>query len=350
MAEEVLPAGRVIDLRRAAGVLAYVGGLTAYIYVLGLPKQAIEVAGWIGLGTVAWDVRRPVREHLRFLRDWWPPFAVFVVYLYSRGLSDDLGIFSVHVTEPIEAERWLFGGVLPTEYLQAHLCGVPCERSMPPQWYDVVLTTVYYSHFFAALGVAAYLWKRNRPQWVRYMRRYLLIISSAVVCYVVYPMAPPWMASRDGYITEDISRITGRGWFDLGKATSGTAHQSVSAVGNQVAAMPSLHAGLAIFVAWWGITRLSGPRRWLLLLYPLAMSFMLVYYAEHYVIDAIAGAVLVAAAMGACALWERRRPVPEADRLPTEATGSSEIPDDPVDAPRERLDIGRVDRGIHRDP
>jgi len=314
MAEEVLlPARRVVDGPRAAGVVAYVGGLTAYMYFFGLPKQAVEVVGCIYLGTVSWDVRRPVREHVTFLRDWWPPFVVFLVYLYSRGLSDDLGIFSVHVTEPVEADRWLFGGTLPTEYLQAHLCGIPCERSMPPRWYDVVLTTVYYSHFFAALGVAAYLWKRNRPQWVRYMRRYLLIISSAVVCFVVYPMAPPWMASRDGYITEHVSRITGRGWFDLGKAAGGTAHQHVSAVGNQVAAMPSLHAGLALFVAWWGIGRLRGGLRWLLLLYPLAMSFMLVYYAEHYVVDALAGALMVAVVMGGCALWERRRPAPEAE-------------------------------------
>ena len=53
--------------------------------------------------------------------------------------------------------------------------------------------------------------------------------------------------------------------------------------------MPSLHAALAIFVAWYGIRRLRTGLRWLLLLYPLAMSFMLVYYAEHYVVDIVAG-------------------------------------------------------------
>ena len=34
---------------------------------------------------------------------------------------------------------------------------------MPPRWYDVALTTVYYTHFFAALVVARLLWMRNRP-------------------------------------------------------------------------------------------------------------------------------------------------------------------------------------------
>ena len=87
--------------------------------------------------------------------------------------------------------------------------------------------------------------KRNPPQWVRYMRRYLLIISSAVVCYVVYPMAPPWMASRDGYITEDILadhrprlvRPRQGHQRDCSPERLGRSR-------NQVAAMPSLHAGL----------------------------------------------------------------------------------------------------------
>ena len=308
--EAVRPGFGALDaVVHVVGMAVYAVGLWLYIQVFGLPKQAIEVVICIWLGTVAWDVRRPVREHVAFLRDWWPPFVVFLAYLYSRGLSDDLGVFSVHVTEPIEFDRWLFGGTLPTEWLQAHLCGTPCERSMPPRWYDVVLTTVYYSHFFAALAVGAFLWKRNRPEWVRYMRRYLTVISLAVVCFVVYPMAPPWMASRDGYIGE-VHRITGRGWYDLASShgSGGTAQQHVSAVGNQVAAMPSLHAGLAILVALWGITRLRSHWRWALLLYPAAMMFMLVYYAEHYVIDEIAGAVLVAGTMVGWSAWERRRP------------------------------------------
>lgn len=303
-----MAARRSIDEVRILGGVAFVVGLVAYVYFFGLPKQTVEVVGWFWLATVAWDVRRPAAEHLAFLRDWWPPFLVLTLYLYSRGLSDDLGIFSVHFTEPIKADEWLFGGHLPTTYLQEHLCGVPCEKSLPPRWYDVVLTTVYYSHFFAAIGIAAYLWKRNRPDWVRYMRRYLSVISIGVVCYVVYPMAPPWMASRDGYISTDIERITGRGWFDLGSSHGhATAQQHISAVGNQVAAMPSLHVALSVLVAWWTIGRLRTGWRWLLVLYPLAMAFMLVYYGEHYVVDGIAGFLLVAAVMAVWKAVERRR-------------------------------------------
>lgn len=306
-----------VDLLRVAGMAVFLVGLLAYMEVRGLPRQGYQVVIILWMATVAWDVRRPIREHLLFLRDWWPPFAVLMVYLYSRGVSDDLGLFEVSFTWPIEADRWLFGGTLPTEFLQQHLCAVPCRQSLAPRWYDVVLTTVYYSHFFAALAIGALLWKRNRDEWVYYMRRYLAIISLSVICYILYPMAPPWMAARDGYITDDVSRITGRGWFDLTPSArsvtpaSGveteTAQQQVANIGNQVAAMPSLHSALAIFIAWWVLTRFRSPWRWSVLLYPASMLFSLVYYAEHYVVDEIAGGLLVAVVMVGWAWWDRRR-------------------------------------------
>lgn len=292
---------------RALSLVVYAGSLATYVSVAGLPKQSWAAVLWLWLLILAWDVRRPLRSHLAFLRDWWPVLAALTVYLYSRGISDDLGFVGVHVTEPIDADRWLFGGTLPTEWLQAHMCGVPCERASQPAWYDVVLTTVYYSHFFAALSIAAFLWVSNRPEWIRYMRRYLSLTFLALAIYIVYPMAPPWWASRDGYLTDDISRITGRGWFEFGRSGGGGAHQNISAVGNQVAAMPSLHAALSILVACYLISRLRGGGRWVLLLYPTAMSFMLVYYAEHYVVDIIAGGICVAVVLAGWTAWERRR-------------------------------------------
>ncbi len=298
-----------IPVARLAGILGYFAAIATWVALLGMPKQTVVVVGWIWLAVIAWDVRRPWREHLAFLRDWWLPLGILTVYLFSRGLSDDLGFVEVHVTEPLSIDRWLFGGVLPTEWLQAELCGVPCERSEPPRWYDVALTTVYYSHFVVSLGVGGVLWARNRTQWIGYMRRYVSLSALALVVYVVYPMAPPWMAARDGYLSPGVHRITGRGWYDLGhSAGAGGTHQQFSAVGNQMAAMPSLHAALALFVAVYGIMHLRTSWRWMLPLYPLAMSFMLVYYAEHYVVDILAGYAAVALVMFGWAWWDRAVP------------------------------------------
>jgi hypothetical protein len=291
-------------LLRIVSMSAYVVALACWIAVMGIPRQALPAFGWIWLATIAWNVQAPVRAHLAFPRDWSLPLLVLTVYLYSRGLADDLPFASVHVTAPIEVDRAMFGGTLPTEWLQAQLCGDPCLRSASPHWYDVVLTTVYYSHFVVALSIAGVLWVRNRASWARFMRRYLSLNILALVVYLTYPMAPPWLASQDGVVTGDIARITGRGWHDL---RDGNFHQRLSAVGNPVAAMPSLHAGVALLVALYGISRLRSGARWLLLLYPAAMSFMLVYYAEHYVVDILAGFAAAGAVMWGCAVWERRR-------------------------------------------
>ncbi len=289
---------------RVVSMAAYAVGLSCWIAVMGLPRQALPAVAWIWLATIAWNIRSPARAHLDFPRDWSLPLLVLTGYLYSRGLADDLGFVSVHVTSPIEVDRWMFGGTLPTEWLQEKLCGSPCDRTSPPHWYDVLLTTVYYSHFVVALTIAGLLWVRDRTSWVRYMRRYLSLNILALLVYVTYPMAPPWLAVHDGQISEGVARITGRGWHELG---AGTWHQKVSAVGNPVAAMPSLHAGIALFVAMYGISRLRGGWRWLLLLYPSTMSFMLVYYAEHYVVDILAGFAATGLVLWGCALWERYR-------------------------------------------
>ena len=60
-------------------------------------------------------------------------------------------------------------------------------------------------------------------------------------------------------------------------------------------------------IAGYGIQRLRTRWRWLLALYPLAMSTTLVYYAEHYVVDVLAGALLAALVLVGCQLWESSR-------------------------------------------
>jgi membrane-associated phospholipid phosphatase len=135
------------------------------------------------------------------------------------------------------------------------------------------------------------------------MRRYVSLYLAGLFFYITYPMAPPWMASRDGYIPGDrVSRLTGRGWEPIGLEHF---QQWLSRLGNQVAAMPSLHAATAALIAFYGIARLRSRWRYLLIGYPLAMGFMLVYYGEHYVVDIVAGWLLAGFIMWACTSWER---------------------------------------------
>lgn len=291
--------------RRATAMVVFVGAFVLWMVFIGLPTDVVQIVAWLWVLTIAWNSGAGWSAHLSFLKDWWGPVAFLLVYLYSRGLADELFPLPVHVTEPIVFDEWLGGGTTPTRHLQDWLCDQPCSAaSSPPHWYDVIFTTVYFTHFVAGLTIAVILWMMSRGEWVRWMRRYLAISFGALVIYILYPMAPPWMASQDGYLSEEVARLTGRGWSTMGL---GGFHLALANVGNPVAAMPSLHAGLAALIAFYGVQQLRSSWRWLLLAYPLVMSFTLVYYGEHYVIDIIAGFALAGAVLLACDAWERRR-------------------------------------------
>ena len=283
----------------------YVALLTAWTWLLGMPNDTIQIVLWLWLGTVAWNIEAEPRQHLRFVRDWWPPVLALVIYFYSRGLADELRDGDVAVTMPIDVDRAMFGGELPTLTLQRALCGSPCDPTSDPRWYDLLLTTVYASHFVTGLSVAAVLWVRNRREFASWMRRLLTISYCALAVYIIYPMAPPWWASRYGHLAEDLPRITGRGWEDIGIER---LNLLLGGVGNKVAAMPSLHAGIAFLVAAYAVSRLSTPWRWTLMTYPVAMGFALVYYAEHYVVDLLAGWALGLVVLAGCAWWDRVSP------------------------------------------
>lgn len=282
---------------------AYAAALVLWSALIGIPSDPGTVIVWLFLGTVAWNIGAERRFHWHFVRDWSLPVLGLIVYFLTRGVADDLGI-PVHVSEPIAVDRWLGGGVTPTERLQEAMCGLPCNTSQP-HWWDVVLTTTYATHFVVGLTLAAVLWLRSRPEWVRWMRRYLAINFAAMIVYLAYPMAPPWWAAlhRDG-VDPDVHRITPIGWNGLGVER---VNLLLAGMSNKVAAMPSLHAGVAGLVAVYGVQRLRSPWRFLLLLYPLLMGLALVYFAEHYVIDLLAGWLLAAVVLVGAQVWERRR-------------------------------------------
>jgi membrane-associated phospholipid phosphatase len=298
-----LPYPRTRRRARVLAMTAYAVAFAAWSELLGIPNDTVQVFLWLWLGTIAWNIEARPGYHLSFLKDWWLPVVGLVIYFYSRGLTDELGL-PVHVTMPIRLDTWIGGGEIPTARLQDAWCADPCLKASEPRWYDFFLTTVYATHFLAGLTIAAVLWVRRRSEWIRWMRRYLVINFGALAIYIVYPMAPPWMASEEGWLDADVTRITARGWHDIGL---GRVDLILQGVGNPVAAMPSLHAGITFLIALYGIQRLRTGWRWLLMLYPLAMSTSLVYNAEHYVIDILAGAVLAALVLVGCQLWESSR-------------------------------------------
>jgi membrane-associated phospholipid phosphatase len=107
--------------------------------------------------------------------------------------------------------------------------------------------------------------------------------------YALYPAVPPWLAAYQGHMPP-VDRIVPYAWSNIHVFSFDTLFQTGSQYANDVAAMPSLHSAYSMLITLylWGMTR-SRWLRALLAAYPPAMAFALVYTAEHFVIDVLAG-------------------------------------------------------------
>lgn len=299
-------------LLRNVLLVAYVGAFVWSFNHNGLPIARMAVLGWVAVAFVVGNVGKSWRSQTRMVRDLALYGAMWISYDYSRGIADTFG-FPLQVRTPHNVDRFLFFGHDPVRLMQEQLL-----RS-DVRWYDVIFSIVYFTHFFLPVAASVYLWIRWRDEWVRYIRRFATVLFVGVACFVVLPTVPPWMAASTKYpyrITAPYSRTTGRGWTELGLDTVSNVLIRGRQWANPTAAFPSLHAAFALFVVLFFWHRM--PRPWIRyasLAFPITMALTLVYFAEHYVIDVLAGWLLVGASFWFWGRWERKRmtePVTEA--------------------------------------
>jgi hypothetical protein len=276
----VAPPGGRAALRR----LLSVGLLAAFLatcVATGLPTDRLVLLSWLLAALAAQSLGRGWRALVRLLADWLPLMALLMLYDLSRGMADGLGL-AVHVSAPAAVDRWLGTGVLPTVWLQDHWGAA---------WWAAVASLVYSSHFVVTPVVLAVLWLRNRVRWAGYARLVLALSAAGLATYVLYPAAPPWLASRNGVI-EHVDRLSNSGWAVLGLPKAGALLHSGQGQVNAVAAVPSLHTAFAVLVC---LVLLPLARsRWQrvgLVAYAVVMPVVLVWSGEHYVVDTLLGAL-----------------------------------------------------------
>lgn len=263
----------------------------------GVPVDRIAVTLWILGAFVFANVGKPLRAQRNMLRDWSVFAAMLFAYEYSRGLADQLGM-PVQKSLVRDIDRLMFFGADPGVWLQERL-----NISPDLAWYEYPLAVTYMTHFILPMGTAVLLWWMSREQWVRYVRRLSILFFLAVATYVVLPVAPPWMISKEGLIGP-IKRITARGWTDMGLHTVSKLFERGSAIANPVAAMPSLHAACALLVVVFFWSKMRSWMKPIALVLPAAMAFCLVYFGEHYVADIIFGFAYVWLACVLSTRWE----------------------------------------------
>jgi membrane-associated phospholipid phosphatase len=288
---------------RWAAPAAYFAALALAVTFRGLPTSRDALFLWILLGLLAaslTDIRRRWRS---LIVEWLPFGAILFAYDLLRGSADS--IFAAHVEPQLHADELLFGGTVPTVWLQQQLWNGPGDLS----WVDWAAWGVYLTHFFGTLVVAAALWLARSKLFRPYVATVSLLAAAGFATYALFPAAPPWLASDEGALppTDRIVRfVSAAAPLDF----FGAVWEHGARYANDVAAVPSLHAAYALLITFvlWGIAR--WPWRILLAAYALAMGFALVYTAEHYVVDVLLGwvyAVAAAVAVTAAARWYARR-------------------------------------------
>ena len=162
----------------------------------------------------------------------------------------------------------------------AALAAVPVLAVAASYWYSAL-------HYVVTPAVLVWAYRR-RPGHYPVLRNALVVASGiGLVVFALLPMAPPRM--MPGFV-DTLASTAGVGWW----GSDASAPRGLGALTNQLAAMPSLHVGWAVWVAWVGQL---AYRRWvrvLAVVYPVLTTLVVVATANHYLLDAVAGAAVVA--------------------------------------------------------
>ncbi|HZS30704.1 MAG TPA: phosphatase PAP2 family protein [Gaiellaceae bacterium] len=205
-------------------------------------------------------------------------FGFYFSYLFVRSLVD---------RNPAEA----YGNgrrVIHFEYrLTHHLFELTAQRIADSS--HLLLTAAawtYWNSEFTVIGLTLlWVYLRRHDRFARFRNTILLANLIGLVGFAVMPTAPPWMFPKAGFV-------------------GGVNHSSelIHTLGNQYAAMPSLHAADALIVGV--VLALSCKHLWakaLWALWPLWVWFCVIATANHYVLDVLAGIGVAVVSLAATA-------------------------------------------------
>jgi membrane-associated phospholipid phosphatase len=154
------------------------------------------------------------------------------------------------------------------------------------------------THFVVTTCTLAfiYLFRNEHFYFVRNM--FMVAMGLALVGYILYPTAPPRMLPEFGFV-DSVSDFTGV-----------SSDSNVNALFNPYAAVPSMHVGFALMLSV-PMIRMA-KRRWTKVLwafYAPVVACVVVVTANHWIFDAVTGALVAAvSAVAAQTVFARVRP------------------------------------------
>jgi len=216
----------------------------------------------------------------------------YLAYRLARGLVEgDASAAFAHARDLISIER------------TTHLFVEPSVQAWASSSHFVMaLASWLYVNAQGSVTIAAllYLYLRHNRNFYFVRNMFMIAMAIALVGYTVFPTAPPRFMPEWGFI-DTVSDFT--------PVNVSHTSASMSALFNPYAAVPSMHVAFALMIGW-PLARLARRRivSVLWLLYPFLMTFVIVVTANHFILDALLGA-LTAGASAYGAMWlARARP------------------------------------------
>ncbi|WP_031040818.1 phosphatase PAP2 family protein [Streptomyces sp. NRRL F-5650] len=217
---------------------------------------------------------------------WWTelPLIVLVYACYSAGrllVRGDVSDAVDHGLAILDVEKALFLNAehpLNRLFTREPWIGVPADF-----WYASL-------HYLVTPAVLVWLF-RSRAVRYRAARTWLMTSTFiGLIGFTLLPTCPPRLLDASHGFVDTMAQYSSYGWW--GGAAS--APRGMGGMTNQYAAMPSLHVGWALWcgVMLWrhGGTRLSKVAA---VVYPLGTTIVVMGTANHYFLDAVAGAAVM---------------------------------------------------------
>ena len=229
-------------------------------------------------------------------------FVAYNGYQVVRGLSEGReSLAFANAERLVEIQRGL-GTFFEPSFQQALL---------EYDWLINLANFLYMNTHFVittAFLVWLYLFRNDHFYFVRNM--FMVAMALALVGYALYPTAPPRLLPELGF-TDTIHSFTG----------VAQDQETVSLLVNQYAAVPSMHIAFSLMIAVPGMRLASSAIvRGLWSAYPLLVFFVIVVTANHFWLDAAAGAAVACLAAAAATQLARARPAWEWPEAVREAT------------------------------
>jgi len=218
--------------------------------------------------------------------------VVYLAYRVVRGMVEGRAAAAFqHARELIQVERTLHFFVEPS--VQAWASGSHLLMGVSSWLYVNAQTSV-------TVGALVYLYLCHNRSFYFVRNMFMIAMAIALVAYIAFPTAPPRFMPEWGFI-DSVSDFTG--------VRVSHASASMSSLFNPYAAVPSMHVAFALMIGW-PLARLV---RWralsaLWLSYPFLMAFVIVATANHFIFDALLGALTAGLSVYGARWLARARP------------------------------------------